>query len=171
MSSARILGLLSDSLSEGTVPGKIFSVDWDRVRKAASPSSPVTQTAVPSKPRADPYSDEPFFKRNPVSTWNACIGKQGYEEHYIDGYIEAAMELAGAVIDKKMYEKRDTLVLPILYNARHAVELALKFATDRLVEAALIQPVDAAITTLKPTGNVSTVPLWATKSSFRSYKR
>jgi hypothetical protein len=122
------------------VPGKIFSVDWDRVRKAASPSSPVTQTAVPSKPRADPYSDDPFFKRNPVSTWNACIGKQGYEEHYIDGYIEAAMELAGAVIDKKMYEKRDTLVLPILYNARHAVELALKFATDRLVEAALIQP-------------------------------
>ncbi len=122
------------------MPGKIFSVDWNQVRKAASPSSPVAQTTAPSKPRADPYSDDPFFKRNPVSTWNACIGKQAYEEHYIDGYIEAAMELAGAVIDKKMYENRDTLVLPILYTARHAVELALKFATDRLVEAALIQP-------------------------------
>jgi len=39
-----------------------------------------------------------------------------------------------------MYGKRDTLVLPILYNARHAVELALKFATDRLVAAGLMQP-------------------------------
>ena len=76
------------------MPGKIFSVDWNQVRKAASPSSPVAQTTAPSKPRADPYSDDPFFKRNPVSTWNACIGKQAYEEHYIDGYIEAAMELA-----------------------------------------------------------------------------
>jgi hypothetical protein len=122
------------------VPGKIFSVDWDLVRNAAASSSPVVQTTVPSKPRADPYCDDPFFKRNTVSTWNACIGKQGSEDHYIDGYIEAALELAGAIIDKRMYEKRDTLVLPILYNARHAVELALKFATDRLVEAALIQP-------------------------------
>ena len=153
------------------MPGKIISVDWDQVRSGAVSPSAAADTVVPSTRVADPYSDEPFFKRNPVSTWNACIGKQGYEEHYIDGYIEAAMELAGGVIDKKMYRSRDTLVLPILYNARHAVEFTLKFATDRLVEAALIQPVDAAITTLKPTGNVSTVPLWATKSSFRSYKR
>jgi len=63
-------------------------------------------------------------------TWNACIGKQGHEENYLDGYIEAAIELAGAVLDKNMFEKRDTLVLPILYNARHALELALKFATQ-----------------------------------------
>lgn len=39
-----------------------------------------------------------------------------------------------------MYEKRDTLVLPILYNARHAVELALKFTTDRLTTAGLMPP-------------------------------
>ena len=38
-----------------------------------------------------------------------------------------------AVIDKNLLSKRDTLVLPILYNARHSVELALKFATRRLV--------------------------------------
>jgi hypothetical protein len=55
-------------------------------------------------------------------------------------YIEAAIELAGAVIDKKMFEKRDTLVLPILHNARHAVELALKFTTNRLAAAGLVQP-------------------------------
>jgi hypothetical protein len=39
-----------------------------------------------------------------------------------------------------MLEKRDTLVLPILYNARHAIELALKFATRRLEAAGLLQP-------------------------------
>jgi hypothetical protein len=38
-----------------------------------------------------------------------------------------------------MFGKRDTLVLPILYNARHAIELALKFATERLIEASVIK--------------------------------
>jgi hypothetical protein len=77
--------------SEGVVPGKIFSVDWRRVR-------PVT---VPSRPQADPYAEDPFFRRSLDAKWNACIGKQGGEQNYLDGYIEAAMELAGAVIDKK----------------------------------------------------------------------
>jgi hypothetical protein len=86
----------------------------------------------------DPYADDPFFKRVSDANWNACIGKQGHEENYLDGYIEAAMELAAAVIDKRMFAKRDTLVLPILYNARHAVELALKFTTDRFVAADLM---------------------------------
>jgi hypothetical protein len=88
--------------------------------------------------RPDPYPNDPFFKRKYDTKWNACIGRQGHEENYLDGYIEAAMELAGAVIDKKMFEKRDTLVLPILHNARHAVELSLKFATDRLAAAGLV---------------------------------
>ena len=90
--------------------------------------------------RADPYPNDPSFKRRYSTTWNACIGRQGHEENYLDGYIEAAIELAGAVIDKKMFGKRDTLVLPILHNARHAVELSLKFATDRLAAAGLVQP-------------------------------
>src|SRR6266536_1077982 len=89
-------------------------------------------------PEADPYADDPFFMRVFDTDWNACIGKQGDEENYLDGYIEAAMELAGAVIDKKLFGKRDTLVLPILYNARHAVELALKFTTDRLAKDGLM---------------------------------
>jgi hypothetical protein len=88
----------------------------------------------------DRYADDPFFRRHPSSIWNACIGEQGDEEYYVDGYIDAAMELAAAVIDKRMFGKRDTLVLPILYNARHAVELVLKFVTVRLAEAGLIPP-------------------------------
>jgi hypothetical protein len=91
-----------------------------------------------SAPQADPYADDPFFKRKHDTDWNACIGKQGNEENYLDGYIEAAMELADAVIDKKLFAKRDTLVLPILYNARHAIELALKFTEDRLVVAGVL---------------------------------
>ena len=89
-------------------------------------------------PEADQHDDDPFFKRNFDSNWNACIGSQGDEENYLDGYIEAAIELVTAIIEKKMFEKRDTLVLPILYNTRHSVELALKFVTDRLVTAGLM---------------------------------
>jgi len=88
---------------------------------------------------ADSYDDDPFFKRVFDGQWNACIGRQGHEENYIDGYIEAAIELADAIFEKKVFSKRDTLVLPILYNARHAIELALKFATERLIEAGVIK--------------------------------
>ncbi|WP_284180179.1 hypothetical protein [Rhabdaerophilum sp. SD176] len=87
----------------------------------------------------DPYENDPFFKRIFDSQWNACIEKQGEEENYIDGYIEAAIELVDAIFDKQLMGKRDTLVLPILYNARHAIELALKFATERLIEAGAIK--------------------------------
>lgn len=75
---------------------------------------------------------DPFFDMTYGGDWNACIGRQGDPENYIDGYMEAAIELVAAVIDKQQYEKRDTLAMPILYNARHAVELTLKYAIDRL---------------------------------------
>lgn len=93
-----------------------------------------------SASRADPYVGDPFFERGHDTDWNACIGKQGNEENYIDGYIDAAIELVDAVIDKKLFAKRDTLVLPILYNARHSIELALKFTEDRLVKSGVLQP-------------------------------
>lgn len=86
----------------------------------------------------DPYENDPFFKRIFDGTWNACIGVQGHEENYMDGYIEAAIELADAIIEKELFGKRDTLVLPILYNARHALELSLKFANDRLIQAGVL---------------------------------
>ena len=81
---------------------------------------------------------DPFFDLTNDSTWNACIGRQGDEENYADGYIEAAIELASAVIEKGMYEKRDTLVLPILYNARHGIELNLKLVIGELVKAGIL---------------------------------
>ena len=81
---------------------------------------------------------DPFFGRIHDSEWNACIGQQGQEQNYIDGYIQAAIELSNLIIEKKMYNKRDTLILPILYNARHSLELCLKFSTNTLSSHKLI---------------------------------
>lgn len=81
---------------------------------------------------------DPFFSLPQNTEWNACIGRQGDEENYADGYIEAAIELATAVLEKGMYEKRDTLVLPILYNARHAIELTLKLVIGEFVAAEIL---------------------------------
>jgi hypothetical protein len=83
-------------------------------------------------------SEDPFFGLSEDSTWNACIGQQGDELHYIEGYLEAASELANAIIVKNMLAKRDTLVLPILYNARHAIELVLKYVTGQLFDCGVI---------------------------------
>lgn len=82
---------------------------------------------------------DPFFSLPRNSEWNACIGRQGDEENYADGYIEAAIELAAGVIEKGMYDKRDTLVLPILYNARHAIELNLKLVIGEFVRAGMLK--------------------------------
>jgi hypothetical protein len=81
---------------------------------------------------------DPFFSIPRSSEWNACIGEQGDEENYVDGYIQAALELTSAVLQKRQHGKRDTLVLPILYNTRHGVELALKFAIGELHKMGVI---------------------------------
>jgi hypothetical protein len=85
---------------------------------------------------------DPFFRPSEDTIWNACIGPQGHEENYVDGYLEAAQLLADLIVERELYISRDTLVLPILYNARHAIELSLKFAIRRLhAEGILRDPV------------------------------
>ncbi len=81
--------------------------------------------------------DDPFFSLTDTSNWNACIGTQAYDENYVDGYTDAALLLAETVITNKMYGSRDTIVFPILYNARHGVELTLKYLIKRLREVGL----------------------------------
>ncbi len=84
---------------------------------------------------------DPFFEEVSDGQWNALVGRQGDELNYVDGYMQAALELANAILDRRLYGRRDTLILPILYNARHAVELVLKFAIKRLHQGgALAQP-------------------------------
>lgn len=81
---------------------------------------------------------DPFFEFLPDTGWNACVGKQGYEENYVDGHMEAAQRLVALVMDEQLAGSRDTLVLPILYNARHGIELALKFVINRLHEIGMV---------------------------------
>lgn len=86
-----------------------------------------------------PKRIDPFFEVIPDGDWNACVGRQGSSLNYVDGYLEAARELVSAVIDKHMFASRDTLAMPILYNCRHALELSLKFAIDRLHRLGMIK--------------------------------
>ncbi|KAA0889928.1 hypothetical protein [Pusillimonas sp. ANT_WB101] len=83
-------------------------------------------------------SNDPFFRLINDSEWNACIGPQGHEENYVDGYMEAAMYLSRAVLEQNLLASRDTLVLPILYNARHAIELSLKLVQKQLYSEGLL---------------------------------
>jgi hypothetical protein len=94
----------------------------------------MTQPVQPQAAKPDP-----FFSIPAGSTWNACIGPQGDEENYVDGFIDAALALANLILEKEMFVARDTLVLPILYNARHGVELSLKFAMTRLLAAGILK--------------------------------
>lgn len=82
---------------------------------------------------------DPFFHIPAASEWNACIGPQGDEENYADGYMEAAVRLAQMVIKERLYGSRDTLVLPILYTARHALELTLKYTVRLLHEGSMLR--------------------------------
>lgn len=75
---------------------------------------------------------DPFFETIHDGQWNACVGIQGSEINYVDGYLEAAKVLADTLIEKEMTGSRDTLAMPILYNARHGLELALKYSVSRL---------------------------------------
>lgn len=59
--------------------------------------------------------------------------------NYADGYIEAALELATLILKEEKHGQRDTLVLPILYNARHSIELHLKLVIGEFHEAGVIK--------------------------------
>lgn len=81
---------------------------------------------------------DPFFEVIHDGEWNACIGVQGSETNYVEGYLQAARILSDTLIEKELMGSRDTLVMPILYNVRHGLELALKYAVDRLSGIGLI---------------------------------
>ncbi|AJA09880.1 hypothetical protein SKP52_14990 [Sphingopyxis fribergensis] len=75
---------------------------------------------------------DPFFQVIHDGEWNACIGKQGDDLNYVEGYLDAAQILVDTLIKQENYRGRDTLAMPILYNARHGLELALKFILREL---------------------------------------
>ncbi|TCB00886.1 hypothetical protein E0H65_08065 [Rhizobium leguminosarum bv. viciae] len=84
-------------------------------------------------------TSDPFFSLPANSEWNALIGTQGSSVNYADGYIEAALDLANLIINEQRIGQRDTLVLPILYNARHAIELHLKLVIGLFVGVGVLK--------------------------------
>ena len=82
---------------------------------------------------------DPFFHIPANKEWNALVGKQGERLSYAEGYLEAALELSKQIILQKLYGQRDTLAMPILYNARHAIELHLKMFIDELFSVGLLK--------------------------------
>jgi hypothetical protein len=81
---------------------------------------------------------DPFFSKGQTTEWNACIGIQSDKETYADGYMNAALELVGNLIDNKRHDMCDSLAMPILYNARHSLELLLKLLIAKFSEARLL---------------------------------
>lgn len=95
--------------------------------------------AAPHNEPEEPRADDPFFGDATSAEWNACIGPQGLEVNYVEGYVSAACCLVETLLEKRDYGGRDTLAMPILYNARHGIELALKFAVGNLAELGRIK--------------------------------
>ncbi len=67
---------------------------------------------------------------------NACVGTNGRvsEYSYFEGYAEATKRLCLAVLSDDRF-LADTLIYPIIFNARHSLEIALKISlkeVDRL---------------------------------------
>lgn len=63
-----------------------------------------------------------------VTRLNACVGENGWNDiyTYADGYLEATKELLRHAIQIESSGNVDILVYPIVYNARHGLELMLK---------------------------------------------
>nr|WP_319472234.1 hypothetical protein [uncultured Sphaerochaeta sp.] len=71
-----------------------------------------------------------------ISFWpfNACVGTNGRvsDYNYFEGYSEATKRLCLAVLsdDRSL---ADTLIYPIVFNARHSLEIALKISLREVV--------------------------------------
>lgn len=69
-----------------------------------------------------------FKQDNSISNYNACVGTNGWNDSisYIDGY-KYAVEKIYKDLKPTYYDKIDCLVYPICFNARHFIELFLKY--------------------------------------------
>lgn len=59
---------------------------------------------------------------------------------YAKGFIEAAYDLLDLVVREKRWTQRDTLIMPVLYNVRHGLELYLKLYIQILSYVGVLKP-------------------------------
>lgn len=76
------------------------------------------------------------FKNGSDSNYNACVGENGLVDlrTYADGYINAARSLLNLAIEDGNPIVVDTYVYPIIFNARHAIELYLKYIAENILK-------------------------------------
>ena len=69
-----------------------------------------------------------IFEPTHEGTFNACVGTNSLHNMrtYAEGYLQAAQKLLEVMFSQKLMYERDTLVHPILYSARHSIELSIK---------------------------------------------
>lgn len=74
-----------------------------------------------------PLKDWNIFESIHGGSFNACVGENSLHDlkTYSDGYIEASVMLINNVLDNSLIGQMDTLIHPILYSARHAIELII----------------------------------------------
>ncbi|AWX99338.1 hypothetical protein A8139_04455 [Marinomonas primoryensis] len=75
-----------------------------------------------------------IFKSLHSGRFNACVGENSLHDlkTYSNGYMEASILLLNTVLDNRLIGQMDTLVHPILYSARHAIELTIKYTLFEL---------------------------------------
>tara|TARA_R110000851_G_scaffold210486_3_gene363004 strand:- start:32517 stop:33809 length:1293 start_codon:yes stop_codon:yes gene_type:complete len=75
-----------------------------------------------------------IFAASHDGTFNACVGENGMHDlrTYAEGYIDASILLLETLFEKQLLGSRDILVHPILYSARHAIELTIKHVLTEL---------------------------------------
>ncbi|MDC7243908.1 MAG: hypothetical protein PQJ44_08370 [Sphaerochaetaceae bacterium] len=64
--------------------------------------------------------------------YNACVGTNGFVSNqlYFDGFVEATKQLCVVVLTKDRF-LADSLIYPIIFSARHSIELAIKIAFNK----------------------------------------
>ena len=71
--------------------------------------------------------------------FNAGVGTNSFHDMrtYAEGYLQAAEKLTEVMIEQRLMPQRDTLVHPILYSARHGIELSIKHVLSILHDVAI----------------------------------
>jgi hypothetical protein len=75
-----------------------------------------------------------IFEPTHSGRYNACVGRNSQHDMrtYAEGYLQSAQILIDQIFEKKLWHERDTLVHPILYSARHSIELSIKHVLIQL---------------------------------------
>lgn len=95
-----------------------------------------------------PKVNNKTFNSN-IPPYNACVGNNGgaTDRIYAEGYKDAVEILLNAVFNEGYF--LDRMVYPIIYNARHYVELSLKTTVQTLQEIYKVKKCSVQVTGMK----------------------